>query len=63
MENVKAYEYEKQPEPITLIVYTKTPEKWLLIDRETGATYKGNVRGNWDKLAPKCHDGCGESWS
>jgi hypothetical protein len=38
--------------PIELIVYTKCPEKWLLIDRETGEIYQGNSAGHWDRLDP-----------
>jgi len=38
--------------PINLTVYTKSPEKWILIDRETGETYQGNPNGHWDRLDP-----------
>jgi hypothetical protein len=51
--NRKPHQFKEFPKPITLIVYTKTPSKWLLVDRETGATYEGNPRGNWDKIEPK----------
>lgn len=37
---------------ISLIVYTKCPEKWILLDRETGESYQGNVGGYWDRLDP-----------
>lgn len=37
---------------ITLIVKTKRPEKWLLVDRETGEVYQGNPNGYWDKMLP-----------
>jgi hypothetical protein len=33
-----------------MTVYTKCPEKWLLIDRETGQVYQGSAHGDWDKL-------------
>jgi hypothetical protein len=33
-----------------MTVYTKSPEKWLLIDRETGQVYQGSPHGDWDKL-------------
>jgi hypothetical protein len=39
--------------PVTLEVYTKCPEKWLLIDLETDEHYIGyNTSGknNWKKL-------------
>ena len=37
---------------ISLTVKTKSPGKWLLIDRETGQVYKGNEKGYWDRLDP-----------
>ena len=37
---------------IKLVVYTKCPEKWILIDKETGVTYQGNIGGYWDRLDP-----------
>jgi hypothetical protein len=39
-------------EPITLIIKTKCPEKWILIDRETGETYTGYStpgKNSWKK--------------
>jgi len=30
-------------EPVTLIVKTKTPQKWTLIDEETGEVYVGQT--------------------
>lgn len=50
MKNIK--EFEKLAKPINLIVHTKSPEKWILMDRETGETYQGNVNGHWDRLDP-----------
>ena len=38
--------------PISLIVKTRSPEKYLLIDRETGNVFVGNFNGNWDRLDP-----------
>lgn len=38
--------------PITLTVNTKCPEKWMLVDRETGEIYQGNPAGHWDRLDP-----------
>ena len=37
---------------VTLQVKTKCPEKWLLIDRETGVVYQGSENGHWDRLDP-----------
>lgn len=34
------------PEPITLSITTKCPEKWLLIDRETNQVYQGSSELN-----------------
>jgi len=45
--------YEEFDEPIDLTVHTKSPNKWLLIDRETGEAYTGNPNGYWDKLVGK----------
>jgi len=42
--------YKIFKEAVTLIVKTKRPEKWLLIDRETGESYQGNPNGYWDKM-------------
>jgi hypothetical protein len=42
--------------PIILTVYTKSPRKWLLLDRETGESYEGNEVGSWDKLQPRESD-------
>jgi hypothetical protein len=50
MRNAK--KFEELAEPIDLIIHTKSPEKWILIDRETGETYKGNIGGYWDRLDP-----------
>lgn len=49
--------YEELDLPVNLIIYTKSPQKWLLIDRETGQAYEGNSKGAWDKLVPKLKDG------
>jgi hypothetical protein len=38
--------------PVSLTIYTKCPEKWVLVDTETGQTYKGNQGGYWDRLEP-----------
>ncbi len=38
--------------PVTLTVKTKSPTKWLLIDRETGQVFQGSPEGHWDRLDP-----------
>lgn len=45
-------EFESFEDPINLNIKTKCPEKWLLIDRETGQVYIGNPGGYWDRLDP-----------
>lgn len=45
--------YEELADAIDLTIHTKSPGKWLLVDRETGQTYVGNAGGYWDKLIPK----------
>lgn len=47
------HEFEEFDQPVTLTVYTKSPKKWLLVDRETGVVYEGSEKGRWDKLIPK----------
>jgi hypothetical protein len=37
---------------VILTVKTKRPEKWLLVDRETGEVYQGSPNGWWDKMNP-----------
>jgi hypothetical protein len=39
--------------PVSLTIYTRCPEKWVLVDTETGQTYQGNQGGYWDRLIPK----------
>lgn len=39
--------------PVTLTVHTKCPEKWLLIDLETGERYTGYAtegKNSWKKV-------------
>jgi hypothetical protein len=48
----KMKKFEEFDKPINLVVYTKCPDKWLLIDRETGEIYQGNSAGHWDRLDP-----------
>jgi hypothetical protein len=47
------YIYPELEKPVDLVVHTKSPQKWLLIDRETGQAYEGNKTGAWDRLVPK----------
>lgn len=48
--------YPELDSPVNLTVCTKSPQKWLLIDRETGQVYEGNKDGAWDKLIPKVRE-------
>jgi len=48
----KSFSYEVYNEDIALQVITRSPAKWMLIDRETGQTYQGNAKGYWDRLDP-----------
>jgi hypothetical protein len=45
-------EFKELADSVDLIVHTRSPEKWILLDRETGETYQGNVGGYWDRLDP-----------
>ena len=48
----KIKEFKEFGKPIDLVVHTKCPGKWLLIDRETGEIYQGNSAGHWDRFDP-----------
>jgi hypothetical protein len=48
--------FEEIEKPIALTVKTKSPEKYLLIDRETGDIFIGNSMGFWDRLDPVTRD-------
>jgi len=48
--NRSSFIFKEEDSEVLLIVKTLCPEKWLLIDRETGQTYQGNPGGFWDKL-------------
>jgi hypothetical protein len=52
MSDRPAKEYPELSEPVALTVYTKSPQKWILVDRETGQVYEGS-NGYWEKLLPK----------
>jgi len=48
----KGRDIEDLTELVVLDVKTKCPSKWILIDTETGQSYKGNPDGHWDRLEP-----------
>ena len=48
----EAHHYPEHKSGIVMTVYTKCPEKWLLVDRETGQVYQGSAQGDWDRLDP-----------
>ena len=48
----KQKEYKEFAESVDLVVHTKCPEKWMLIDRQTGEIFQGNPDGHWDRLDP-----------
>ena len=52
----KIKEFEEFDKPVDLVVHTKCPDKWLLIDRETGETYQGSFAGHWNRLDPVIKD-------
>ena len=52
----KQKKFKELKDAINLKVYTKCPEKWILIDRETGETFQGNIGGYWDRLDPFIKD-------
>lgn len=41
---------EELDKACNLTVYTKCPEKWMLIDLETGQIYIGNKSEKWEKV-------------
>jgi hypothetical protein len=51
---VNGGEAEEFDKAIDLTIYTKCPEKWLLIDMETGQQYLGspvpNLYGKWRRV-------------
>lgn len=47
------HKYPELDAPVDLVVHTKSPQKWILVDRETGQVYEGNASGTWDKLVPR----------
>jgi hypothetical protein len=49
----KLFSFKTLKAPVSLVVKTKCPSKWLLIDRETGQMFQGSETGYWDRLDPK----------
>jgi len=50
---VDGSQVEELAMPITLTVYTKCPEKWMLVDKETGEVYLGYAtegKHSWRKV-------------
>ena len=46
-------EAKELKEATTLTVYTKCPEKWMLVDKETGEVYTGHStkgKNSWKKI-------------
>jgi hypothetical protein len=50
--NVKFNQLEKA---ISLTLKTKSPEKYILLDRETGNTFVGNENGEWQLISEGPH--------
>ena len=48
----RQHEFSETEEVIELKVSTYCPEKWLLVDQETGQVYRGNPGGFWDRMEP-----------
>jgi hypothetical protein len=48
--NRNSFVFKEEENEVSLIVKTLSPEKWLLVDRETGQVYQENPGGFWDKL-------------
>ena len=48
--------FDKLEKPLQLIVRTRCPEKYLLVDRETGQVFVGSNMGHWDRLDPVTRD-------
>jgi hypothetical protein len=36
--------------PIDLIIHTKVPSKYILLDEENGKIYRGNKNGSWTRI-------------
>jgi hypothetical protein len=42
--------FEELEQTISLTVKTKCPEKYFLVDRETGDIFVGSIMGHWDRF-------------
>jgi len=42
--------FEELEQSISLTVKTKCPEKYFLVDRETGDIFVGSIMGHWDRF-------------
>jgi hypothetical protein len=57
------FSFKEEDFDVILTVRTLAPTKWLLMDRETGQMYQGNLRGHWDRLEPVIKvDGENDVW-
>jgi hypothetical protein len=48
----KPFNFKSLNEAVILTIKTKSPEKWLLVDKETGQVFQGSDKGCWDRLDP-----------
>lgn len=59
-------EVPENDSPIDLIVHTKAPGKWLLVDMETGQEYIGSPEetqyGHWIRIKDKVEFKTDELW-
>lgn len=51
-----SFSFKEAEEAVVLKVTTYCPEKWLLLDQETGQIFRGNEGGYWDRLETKTKD-------
>lgn len=63
---INGAEVQENDSPIDLIVHTKAPGKWLLIDLETGQEYIGSPEmtkyGHWIRVKDKAEFSQDEIW-
>jgi hypothetical protein len=48
--------FDRLESAISLSVKTRCPEKYLLVDRETGDMFVGDPAGHWNRLEPVARD-------
>ena len=53
---IEKKKFDRLEETMQLIVRTRCPEKYLLVDRETGQVFVGSPMGHWDRLDPVARD-------